>query len=105
MQKPRLTKEQILFWLHKFRGIDISKREHRQRLIDTFINAVYLYDDKIVLTFNFKDGSKTVTMGDVEESYGSDLTTSSAQTKAAHRAAFVVFQKGEFSGHKGYENP
>jgi len=78
MQKPRLTKEQILFWLHKFRGIDISKREHRQRLIDTFINAVYLYDDKIVLTFNFKDGSKTVTMGDVEESYGSDLTTSSA---------------------------
>jgi DNA invertase Pin-like site-specific DNA recombinase len=78
IQKTLLTREQILFWLHKFRGIDVSKREHRQRLIDTFINTVYLYDDKIVLTFNFKEGAKTVTMGDVEESYGSDLTTSSA---------------------------
>jgi hypothetical protein len=79
MQKPLLTKEQILFWLHKFRGIDTSVREHRQRLIDTFVNTVYLYDDKIVLTFNYKDGSKTVTMGDVEGGFGSDLATSSAR--------------------------
>jgi len=36
-------------------GIDITQLEQRQRLIDTFVNAVYLYDDKIVLTFNYKD--------------------------------------------------
>jgi hypothetical protein len=79
LHKPLLTKKQILFWLHKFRGIDTSVREHRQRLIDTFVNAVYLYDDKIVLTFNYKDGSKTVTMSDVEGGFGSDLATSSAE--------------------------
>jgi len=73
-----LTREQILFWLHKFRGIDTSNREQRQRLIDTFVNAVYLYDDRIVLTFNYKDGSKTVTMGEIEGGFGSDLTTSLA---------------------------
>jgi len=56
MEKPLLTKDQILFWLHKFRGIDTSKLEQRQILIDTFVNAIYLYDDKIVFTFNFKDG-------------------------------------------------
>jgi len=80
MEKPLLTKEQILFWLHKFHGIDTTKQEQRQRLIDTFVNAVYLYDDKIVLTFNYKDGAKTITMPEISDSFGSDLTTSSAVT-------------------------
>ena len=39
-------------------------------LIDTFINAVYLYDDKVVITFNYKDGTKTVTFDQIK---GSDL--------------------------------
>ncbi|MDY5595693.1 MAG: hypothetical protein SPF59_08605, partial [Oscillospiraceae bacterium] len=43
-----------------------------QRLIDSFVNAVYLYEDKIILTFNYKDGSKTITLADVE---GSDLSS------------------------------
>lgn len=43
----------------------------KQRLIDSFVNAVYLYEDKIILTFNYKDGSKTITLAEVE---GSDLS-------------------------------
>ena len=74
MKKPMLTREQILFWLYKFRGLNVTVREHRQRLIDTFINAVYLYDDKIVITFNYKDGSKTVKTSDLKKSFNSDLT-------------------------------
>ena len=31
----------------------------------------YLYEDKIILTFNYKDGSKTITLEEVE---GSDLS-------------------------------
>jgi hypothetical protein len=73
LQKPLLTREQILFWLHKFRGIDITQREHRQRLIDTFVNSIYLYDDKIALTFNYKDGAKTITIAEITENFGSDL--------------------------------
>lgn len=45
--KPKLTEEQILSYLHKFRVLDMSKQSHRQRLIDTFINRIYLYDDKL----------------------------------------------------------
>ncbi len=70
LKKPMLTKKQILFWLHRFRGIDASKPEHRQRLIDSFVNAVYVYDDKLVLTFNYRDGTETITLKDIE---GSDL--------------------------------
>ena len=70
LQKPRLTKEQVLFFLHRFRTIDTSKQEQRQRLIDSFVNAVYVYDDKIILTFNYQDGTETITLDDIN---GSDL--------------------------------
>ncbi|MCI8762961.1 MAG: hypothetical protein HFF28_09050, partial [Oscillospiraceae bacterium] len=41
--------------------------------IDCFVNAVFVYDDKIVLTFNYKDGAKTIALDDVN---GSDLVDS-----------------------------
>ncbi|MBQ6718707.1 MAG: hypothetical protein IJN22_07435, partial [Clostridia bacterium] len=43
-------------------------KEHKQRLIDIFVNAVYLYDDKLVITFNYKEASKTVTLKEVNGS-------------------------------------
>lgn len=77
MQKPLLTREQILFWLFRFRGIDITNQDQRQKLIDCFVNAVYLYEDKVILTFNYKDGSKTVSLDDI---IGSDLDAGGAPT-------------------------
>ena len=68
MHKPLLTREQIAFFIYRFRKFDVTKREQRQRLIDSFVNAVYLYEDKIILTFNYKDGSKTITLAEVEGS-------------------------------------
>ena len=31
----------------------------RQRIIDTFINSVYLYDNKVVIFFNIREGQQT----------------------------------------------
>ena len=41
--------------------------EYRKDLVDIFINSIFLYDDKIVLTLNWKDGSKTVTLAELED--------------------------------------
>ncbi len=77
MAKPMLTKEQIVFWFHRFRKLNTRRLDHKRRLIDSFVNAVYLYDDKMVITFNYKDGSKTVSLTEVENSnMSSDLTAS-----------------------------
>jgi len=46
--------------------------------LDNFVNAVYLYYDKMVLTFNYKDGSKTTTF---DETNGSDLGAGAAPKK------------------------
>lgn len=81
MQRPLLKREQITFWIHRFRKLDITKPEQRQRLIDSFVNAIYLYDDKLVITFNYKEGSKTISLDDIRalvESHGSDITTCGA---------------------------
>ena len=61
----------LAHFIYRFRKFDVTKREQRQRLIDSFVNVVYLYEDKIILTFNYKDGSKTITLEEVE---GSDLS-------------------------------
>ena len=45
-----------------------------RQIIDTFINAIYVYDDKLIFTYNYKDGSATITPEEIEEAFGSDLT-------------------------------
>lgn len=73
--QPTITKDEILFWYHRFRQLDTNKLEHRRRLIDSFINAIFLYDDRMVLIFNYKDGTKTITFDELQSSpLGSDLT-------------------------------
>lgn len=70
IKSPLLSREQIEFFLGQFRKTDINDKDARQRLIDCFVNAVYVYDDKIVFVFNYKDGTATVSLDDVN---GSDL--------------------------------
>ena len=38
---------------------------YRRRIIDVFVNSVYVFDDKIVFTYNFKDGTDTFSLKDV----------------------------------------
>ena len=68
--RPKVDAEFVTFWLHRLRKLDVRQQAHRKMLIDTFINAIYLYDDKIIITFNYKDGTKAITLEDIA---GSDL--------------------------------
>ena len=42
LAKPKVTEEFIRFWLLRFRKLDMSLKDQRQALVDTFINAIYL---------------------------------------------------------------
>ena len=46
LAKPKVTEEFIRFWLLRFRKLDMSLKDQRQALVDTFINAIYLFDDR-----------------------------------------------------------
>ena len=84
-RNPVLTKEQILFALYNFRKIDISTQEGKQRLIDGFVNSIYLYDDHFVITYNYKGQSKTVTF---EELNSSPLTSKGSPTNGSTDMCF-----------------
>ena len=84
--RPTITKEEILFWFHRFRKLDTDKIEHRRRLIDSFINAIYLYDDKIAFIFNYKDGAETITFDELNDSaLSSDLSAFGGPTEESRK--------------------
>ena len=82
MVKPPIDKDKIVFWLTRFRKFETANLEHRKRLIDSFINAIYLFGDRIIFTFNYKDGSRTITFDEIENSdLCSNLTSLGAPKK------------------------
>ena len=98
LAKPKVTEEFIRFWLLRFRKLDMSLKDQRQALVDTFINAIYLYDDKVLITFNYKEGTQTVTFGEAtevaSEGNGSDLDCFTApKSKPAWALEDLVFMR------------
>ncbi len=86
LAKPRISEEFITFWLHRFRKLDVRQKAHRKVLIDTFVNAIFLYDDRVVITYNYKEGTSRITFADLQDALkdkdtGSDLDCSGAPKK------------------------
>lgn len=62
LQPKALTVSHIKFFLNSLKKGDIKDVKYRKVLIDVFINAIYLYDDKLTLILN--SGDKPVTIND-----------------------------------------
>ncbi len=105
LAKPKVTEEFIRFWLLRFRKLDMSLKDQRQALVDTFINAIYLYDDKVLITFNYKEGTQTVTFGEAtevaSEGNGSDLDCFTAPRKTSTLCVLVFLFRCERGLEKG----
>ena len=112
IKKPFLTKEQIRFGIEKFKKLDISTQEGKQRLIDGFINSIYLFDDKLTITFNFKDGSRTVSFSEIEAAKNSDIdcvaapreTQSNCESSGLCLSLFLSIIRNKFSGREHYND-
>ena len=65
LAKPKLSPDFVRFWLTRFRKLNPEIKSHRETLVNTFVNAIYLYDDKVLLTFNYKEGTKIISLDDV----------------------------------------
>ena len=88
LQKPKYTKEQIVSWINRFKFGDVDDIEYQKQIIDTFINAIYIFDDKLVFTYNFKDGTEAIPLKAVEDAFGSDLTQVAPHKTKAFRLGF-----------------
>jgi len=61
-----LKKEHILFFLHQLADMDLQDIDCQKRLIKTFVNSVFVYDDKVILTFNYSSDQRTITLKEIE---------------------------------------
>ena len=62
----RITQKQIEYFLLQFRNLDFSEPESQRRIVDIFVNSVFVYDDKITITFNYSGDNRTITLYEVE---------------------------------------
>lgn len=65
-----LTKDHILFFLLQFRELDFDDLECQKRLIATFVNSIFVYDDKVTITFNYSGDNRTITLAEVDGAGG-----------------------------------
>ena len=53
IEYTKIEREQVIFFLQMFKGGDIEDKAYQQKIIDMFIHKVILYDDKLIITYNY----------------------------------------------------
>lgn len=59
-EKPKLERDVIIFLLDQFRDGDLSDVNYRKRLIDTFVHKIFLYDDRLLIIYNYTNRDTNV---------------------------------------------
>ena len=68
IQPPKLSREQLLFIFEKYQNRSLKDPEFIRDVIDTFVHAVYMYDDKMIITFNYsKNNTLEISQKEIEE--------------------------------------
>ena len=68
MKHSLLSREDMTYWICRFRTLDVTQLEERRRLIDSFVNSVTIFDDHVLITFNYKEGSERVSFDEIKSS-------------------------------------
>lgn len=61
-----LKKDHILYFLQRFADMDYTDEACQKQLIKTFVNSVFVYDNKVVLTFNYSGDNRTITLNEID---------------------------------------
>ena len=82
----KLTRDMILFFLQDMAALDRSNRDCQKRLIKTFVNAIYLYDDHFDIAFNYtSNGKMVVKMQEINDTTSGEVFGRCAQSPAKDR--------------------
>ena len=65
MLHDSITRDQLQFLFAEFSDGDIANADYRRRLIDAFVNAVYLTDTDLTIVYNYKDGQERIFLADL----------------------------------------
>ena len=89
----RITFDHVKAWLQSFQSGDLEDEDFRQKLIDTFVNSFYVYDDRFVIFYNIQ-GGKQVDPRQLHSTAnslkGSDLTAYGLPKPGISEPGFVI---------------
>lgn len=89
---PKLSRDQLLFIFEKYKNRNVKEPEFIRDVIDTFVHAVYVYDNRLLITFNYSDDNTVeIPLSDIEA--------------AADSAASTVFDCVAYGGDEGSRTP
>ena len=54
----KIERDSLVFMLKRYREGDVNDIEYQKRLINAFIYKIYVYDDRLLLIYNFTDNKK-----------------------------------------------
>ena len=84
-------------WISSFKGGNIDDKEFQRHVIDTFVNSVYVYDDRIVITFNFKRGTDSLTFDSINSDYSSVINGDTPPSKQDRKRSCFSLEFQRFS--------
>lgn len=83
LERPQYSREDIIQWISHFKGGDPNDKAYQRQIIGIFLNSIYVFDDKLVFTYNYKKGSQAVSLDEVFAAFGSD-SQAGASPKKGH---------------------
>ena len=95
MGSQLITEDQIWYIFDKFRKMDLSMPRQRQRLFDSFLQSIVLFDDRLIISFNYRSQPVTIMLDQLIEFVNgdiSDLKSSASPIRKAQRLALCFFR-------------
>jgi len=62
------TVNEVRFFMERFKKGNINDPKYRQALIDTFVNKIYLCDDKMTILYNAQDSHSDIDLDEISSS-------------------------------------
>lgn len=90
-----IDENEVKFFLHGLRKGDVDSKRYRKALVTIFVNAIYLYDDKITYVFNIGNDPVTLPfeyLEDVENNSSDLMKNGSPNKKAYQRVCFFCLE-------------
>ena len=85
-----IDRDRVIFWLGKFRDRDRTDLIDRRDLVRTFLNSVYVYDDRLVININAVEGDLILPLADLPDPPPCSDNITSGLLKHIHPNLMVI---------------
>ena len=84
-----LEKERVVYFLTSLREGNLHSKTYQKRLIDTFVRAVYLWDDRIGIDYYYagKDSMVKYSLSEIEADIGENIREVLKDSLTGHHVA------------------